>query len=287
MVILVAQPTFITISKADPPSIFNTDFCNRALEPKKTCPTPPTPSSLDLNTLLGSYYEIGSTAHYKLRNELGMACTHTNFSLDTSASSENIVTVNVLTSGVPVVQGQQTLSALTRIASLSASVCSSAARMCSMISPQSKIYDASLRVSGVAQALSSSNPIDASTLDQVVSTLNASVGGIHSHIERLSRSINIATGIIASSLNQGAGATAVLDPVLRAVRASVGVATNDVTELASLLVYNLTFSSSVLNQVISHLPATAENSDVRGSLGDALSLINQEIDDVIGQVMYI
>ena len=156
-----------------------------------------------------------------------------------------------------------------------------------MISPQSKIYDASLRVSGVAQALSSSNPIDASTLDQVVSTLNASVGGIHSHIERLSRSINIATGIIASSLNQGAGATAVLDPVLRAVRASVGVATNDVTELASLLVYNLTFSSSVLNQVISHLPATAENSDVRGSLGDALSLINQEIDDVIGQVMYI
>jgi hypothetical protein len=63
------------------------DYCGRVSMRGKACAAVATPAGLDVSTLLGSYYEIGSTARYKLRNELGITCTHTNFTVDGSSSS--------------------------------------------------------------------------------------------------------------------------------------------------------------------------------------------------------
>ena len=210
-----------------------------------------------------------------------MTCTHTNFTVDNSESSDNTVTVNVLSSGVPVVQGQQTLTALSHIGASFANVCSGVAQMCSMMSPQTKIYEANIRIAAVANELSSSNLIASSTLNQIAINLNNSIfADVHFRLDRVSRSINVATGIISSGLNQGVGAS---DLVLRAVRDSIGVAIDDVRDLASMVVYNLTSTSGLIEQVMSHIP-TRDMSNARELLQEALALIDEQLDDVITQV---
>ena len=263
-----------------------TDFCSRSLV-GKSCPSVPTLHNVDLNALLGSYYEIGSTARYKLQYELGSACTHTNFTIDRSdvTSSNSASIINVLSSSVPVVHGQQTLSALTRIANTTFDICSNIARLCSISSPQSKLSEASLRVSTVATQLHiASNIIESNTLNEVARVLNSSIlSGVHTCLDRVSRSVNTMVSILVSGFNQGVGASVTLDPLVHSIRTSIGTTIEEANELSRLVVYNLTSVGALIDQVLSR-PILARMTNARELLKEALLLIDQGIDDVIDKV---
>ena len=295
------------------------DFCSsRLTTTPRTCPTPRTADTLDLRNLVGTYYEIGSTARYKLRNELGMACARTNFSIDNAggapsndhsgdidngsddnggvgsgsgsdaqpnSSGPDAATINVVASGVPVLFGHQTLLAVSRIASAAANVCSNAAHMCAMLAPESRLSEAVLRISAVLDQMPPSSLGDASTLNQAMYTINASVGAIHARLDRLSRAIGVVAGINAG-LSQNAGGSPGVDPLLRTLRAGVMGGIEEAREVGAFAINNLTYVGNLLDLVAGHVAQSdSEPAAAADLLQEASALIDQEMDQISNQVI--
>lgn len=255
----------------------SSDYCSRRMA-TRTCPTPPTIDNLDLRALLGSYYEVGTTARYKLRNEAGLVCARSNLSMDTIPPFQDRgsgVTIDVQNTGLQVV-GTESVSALSKISYSAADVCANAARMCAMMDTSSKLSEAVLRISSVANHLTSSFPSDAATLSLASTMINSSVTSVKARLDGLARSITVISRI-AAELSQGAGP---LDPLLKALRSTVTLGSGEVHDLGSIVIGNLTLTRTLIAHVISY----TTNANYIELLFEASTLIEQEIEVVSSQV---
>ncbi|MCO5603868.1 hypothetical protein L7F22_058022 [Adiantum nelumboides] len=253
------------------------DYCTRRMT-VKTCPTPPTIDSLDLRGLLGSYYEVGTTARHKLRNEGGLICAQSNFSVDILPPFQDetsVVAINVQNTGLQVV-GVESVSALAKISYSASDVCANAARMCAVMDTSSKLSEALLRISSVVKNITSSFPSHASTLSQASATINSSVASVKMRLDGLARSVTVISRI-AAELSQGVGP---LDPLLRALRTTVTLGSSEVHDLGSVAIGNLTLSRNLVTQVMSHMT----NATYIELLFEASTLIEQEVEVLGSQV---
>mgnify|MGYP000285292385 CR=1 FL=1 len=274
----------------------------------RKCPNPPSAESLDLGTLIGSYYEIGSTARYKIRNELGMACTRTNFTvgnfnLNHGHSIPNEVspynrdlTINVSTSAVPVTTlDHHSLLAISRIASAASNICSNAARLCDMLSLHDGfLFEATLRLSTVSsEMLGRSNSTSSSStraLAQVMELINSSVLAVQARLDRVARSVQAIAGINAA-LSQNSGGADSVDQLLHTLRVAVGNGIGEAREAGVFTINNLTYAVDMVDGVASHMqsemPSTTTSSasaSMVGILREASSYLSQGIESITNKV---
>lgn len=253
------------------------DYCSRRMA-AMACPSPPTIDNLDLRTFLGSYYEVGTTARYKLRSEGGLVCAHSNFSVDIIPPPQDqtsVVTIDVQNSGMQVM-GIESVSALSKIAYSAADVCANAARMCTMMDTSSKLSEAVFRMGSVINNILASSPSDAETLYQASAFINSTVVSVKERLDGLARSITTISRV-AAELSQGAGP---LESLLRAIRSTVAWGGNEVHDLGTIAIGNLTLTRNLITQVIMHM--TDANSVEL--LSEASTLIEQEIEVITSQV---
>ncbi|KAH7372696.1 hypothetical protein KP509_17G017000 [Ceratopteris richardii] len=253
----------------------SSDFCMRRVA-TKTCPTPPTIDTIDLHTFLGSYYEVGTTARYKLRSEGGLVCMRSNFSMDTPPEAQaNVVTIDVQNTGLQVV-GIESVSAFSKISYSAADVCANAARMCAMMDTSSKLSEALVRIGTVSNDIAFSSPMDLKPLNHAAAIINSSVANVYRKADALALTVTVISRI-AAELSQGVGP---YDTLLRALRSTVTSGSNEVRELGSNVIGNLTYTRNLIAQVITHRtnPSHVE------LLSEASTLIEQEIELLISQV---
>lgn len=94
-------------------------FCSRAVA-SRSCPKPPTIDSFNLEAYLGRWYEIGSTARFKLSTEAGVAC-------DQAVYSSTAGKFALLNSGLQVINGAAQIRGVTASAR---AICSGARNAC-------------------------------------------------------------------------------------------------------------------------------------------------------------
>ena len=316
LLVLMMSWRVIMCQVQEPPTIplLPLDFCGRSSVARSSCLTPPTVDNFDMSTLVGTYYEVGSTASYKLRHELGFACPRTNFSTDnntnnnpnagsvdtsydmpdvdsnpsssTSASSNSLL---IESTAVPVLFNRRTLSALSRIAASTSSICTTTARMCNVMSPdQSRLSGALVRISTVADQILQSMPYDFATLTQAATMINSSILGVHARLDGVARAINTISAITAGlsqAVTMGPGAEA----LLRNIRYNVAVGTEQAQEFGSVAINNLTYASAMVVQVSGHLSNSLDIQDASNAaelLRESVTFLEEVIDSITNQVRY-
>ena len=268
----------------------NTDFCSRILLERSvgTCPRPPTMDNLNVDMILGSYYEVGSTVGYKLRNDqLATACGHTNFSIKEPQynDNENVFFIDIQSSSIPILQGplHALRHALHRVAFSSSSACSHVAHMCAITANLSDISD---RIATVvlSSGYNDVDPTTSSGLQNASMTIKASVANVHRHLDRIANAIgSLVAGIwiALTQVNDGSNSDATRTTqslLIPATRLHIDIAVGEVRKLESF-VDNLAYVARLLDGLDS-----PDGFPLYHALHQASSIINNGVNEAISQV---
>ena len=271
-------------------SVNNTDFCSRILLARSmgTCPRPPTMDNLNVDMILGSYYELGSTIGYKLRNdELATACGHTNFSMREPQynDNENVFFIDIQSSSVPILQGplHALRHALNRVAFSSLGACSHVAHMCTLTTNLSDISD---RIATVvlSSGYNEIDPTTSSSLRNASMTIKASVANVQRHLDHIANAIGSLVAriwIALTQVNDGSNNDATMTTqslLIPATRLHIDNVVGEVRNLES-------FVNDLAN--VARLLDVLHSSDgfpLYHVLHQASSIINNRVNEVISQV---
>jgi lipocalin len=116
---------------------------------------------VDIESYVGTWYQIASTARYKLSYESGLVCEQANYTLLSEPVAARISVVN---SGAAVISRPEA-AALSRFSLTAGAVCSNARIICSLATPRTSRLRQSLAALGSAElALSDAHPSTAAEL---------------------------------------------------------------------------------------------------------------------------
>ncbi|KAJ7531060.1 hypothetical protein O6H91_14G031000 [Diphasiastrum complanatum] len=225
-----------------------TNFCSRALA-RKACPTPPTFDSIDIESYLGKWYGIGTTAIFRFRNEIGAVCAQANYSIAGGSTAGQGLNISLINSDLRVIGPSSSLG-VSLISGVASQVCSSARKTCSLVAVDSQLQNAAdqlTKVAGtiqsrhffakVAGTIQSRHFKEASVLNTTAHQILTTLSDIQSGLDFLARTITeIQT--VNSHLSQANGSTA--SSVVR-LRELVRKATAELSSL-EVVVINLTIA---------------------------------------------
>lgn len=141
-------------------------FCERAnsYATSTGCPDVSTFDVVDTAAYAGMWYEIGSTAQFKLLSEAGLNCLQANYTLELPTSGPS--QLSIVNSGVRSLGAIATLG-VTSISAGAKDVCTGARDVCSYLGPQSATMQSVTELRRVADMVRLSLPEEAVSLDDV------------------------------------------------------------------------------------------------------------------------
>ncbi|KAG0576146.1 hypothetical protein KC19_5G058600 [Ceratodon purpureus] len=141
-------------------------FCEKANSySNSTCPDVSTFDIVDPAAYAGMWYEIGSTAQFKLLSEAGLDCLQSNYTLQLPNDPSGAA-LAVVNSGERSMGAIATL-AITSISTGAKEICMNARDVCSYIGPSSAMMQSVTELRIVSDKVKSSLPEQAATLDDV------------------------------------------------------------------------------------------------------------------------
>lgn len=194
-------------------------FCSRA-RASKSCPTPPTFDSVNLQAYLGHWYEIGSTASFKLLTESGLVCDQAQY----SAASGN---VSLLNSGLKVI-GPLAIAEIGAVSLAAGGVCTGARDICYDLAPSSGISQALYYISNAKGNLTKT---DAALLSQISQKLRVSLEATEMALQVLADNIKQVQQL-NSQLSQ---ANASLPESINAIKSNVSQASQEQAAISNLV----------------------------------------------------
>jgi hypothetical protein len=161
-------------------------FCKMAVARNvTTCPDIPTFDILDADAFTGTWYEVGSTAQFKLSAEAGMSCPQVTYSLATTPHTgfNQGVVFNVLNSGVQVISPLAALE-VHNINQGTKDICWNARDVCSMLASGS-LQQSLAELAQVSSRVEEGSPHEASTLRAVQSKISTATENITLQLDEL------------------------------------------------------------------------------------------------------
>ncbi|CAM6025185.1 unnamed protein product [Sphagnum balticum] len=161
-------------------------FCKMAVARNvTTCPDIPTFDILDADAFTGTWYEVGSTAQFKLSAEAGMSCPQVTYSLATTPHTgfNQGVVFNVLNSGVQVISPLAALE-VHNINQGTKDICWNARDVCSMLASGS-LQQSLAELAQVSSRVEEGSPDEASTLRAVQSKISTATENITLQLDGL------------------------------------------------------------------------------------------------------
>lgn len=132
-----------------------TAFCRRSSS-RESCPDPPTSAHVDLNAYTGTWYQVASTARYKLSFDSGLVCEQANYTF--VSQTLGAARISAVNSGAAVIS-RTDAAILTRQCRSTDGICSAAIRICSAVTPpDSRLHQNIRLLARAADTLSSSHP---------------------------------------------------------------------------------------------------------------------------------
>ncbi|BBN02737.1 hypothetical protein MPTK1_2g17690 [Marchantia polymorpha subsp. ruderalis] len=168
---------------------FSSGFCLNAPNVTK-CPSPPTFDLVDITAFGGKWYEIGSSARFKLTKEAGMACSQTNYTVMTSTSFWGPRTANMsfLDKGVNAV-GNVAQFGVQQIAGAARGLCQNARDICKMLNSGSQIDQALTLVATAAGKIFLFHPTESATLNAVRASVGTAISAVNVALDSLSKNV--------------------------------------------------------------------------------------------------
>ncbi|KAG6548190.1 hypothetical protein Mapa_010241 [Marchantia paleacea] len=183
---------------------FSSGFCLNVPNVTK-CPSPSTFDLVDITAFGGKWYEIGSSARFKLSTEAGIACSQTNYTVMTSSSFWGPRTANMsfLDKGVKAV-GDVAQFGVQQIAGAARGLCQNARGICKMLSSGSQIDQALTLVSNSAGKIFLFHPTESATLNAVRASIGTAISAVNAALDSLSKNVT-QIQMMDSQLSQGNG----------------------------------------------------------------------------------
>jgi hypothetical protein len=147
-------------------------FCAKAIANYNTsgsCPEVSTFDLIDTAAYAGLWYELGSTAQFKLFSEAGLDCLQANYTLQVSNATTSLAVVN---SGRRSLGPMATLG-VTSISTGAKDVCMSARDVCSYLGPPSGMMQSVSELRRIASIVRKELPDQATILDDVAQKIES------------------------------------------------------------------------------------------------------------------
>lgn len=235
-------------------------FCARAVA-SKSCATPPTVDAINLEAYLGHWYEIGSTASFKLLTEAGLVCDQAQY----SSNSGNLSLVN---SGLNVI-GTLAAAQVSAVSLAARGVCTGAKDICNGLAPSAVIAQALQDISEAVANLASIDHADAALLSRASQKLSKSVDLAESAVQALADDVSQ----IQQSNGQISQANAIVPRNIAAIQRYANQASNQ-QAIVNALAGDLYSASFQVKAVSAKLRKSEAN--VKQTLDKAAGLLTEE-----------
>lgn len=176
-------------------------FCEKANTNVTSCPDIPTFDIVDAEAYAGLWYEIGSTAQFKLITEAGLSCSQVNYTVRVSHDLNQGATLSVVNSGLRAIGPVSTLG-VTSINRGSKDVCEGARDVCSVLGSGSDLLQCVEELCKVAYLISDGHPREAEVLRSTGKEISGYAYNISKEIPKLAKhlkQIQIIDGAISQA----------------------------------------------------------------------------------------